>query len=90
MISEAFINFALGIATWAVGLIPDWELPAELLDADGMISDLFAFGAGLGPWVDWGFVLGLAAIPLGVWVIGLTWKAIRTILSHFPQFGGSG
>lgn len=90
MITEFFLNLALGVVEWVVGLLPDWTPPAGITDADGMLSQVLAFGAGLGTWVDWATVGALALIPLGLWVIGVGWKLVRTLLSHIPGFGGSG
>jgi hypothetical protein len=90
VIVEWFIGWALGIVQWLVDLLPDWELPAELSDPGGMVETIMANAAGLGVWLDWGALITLALIPLGVWVIGIVWKSIRTAFSHFPFIGGSG
>ena len=90
MITEWIVQLATGFAAWLVGLMPDWEAPAELSDADGMLSSILELGAGLGPWVDWAFVGVVALIPLALWAGGLIWKLIRTVASHIPGFGGSG
>lgn len=90
MIPEWFMGVASGLMTFFADLLPDWELPADLADPDGMLAAIFALGAGAGAFVDWVFVAAVGAVPLSVWIIGLLWKAARMAFSHFPGFGGSG
>ncbi|MDO8341540.1 MAG: hypothetical protein Q7T59_06220 [Candidatus Woesebacteria bacterium] len=90
MITEWFLNWAMGVVTWLVDLLPDWDWPAELAQPGGMLESILANAAGVGIWIDWAAIIALALIPLGVWVIGLTWKGLRTAFSHFAFIGGSG
>lgn len=90
MITEYFIQVAVGLWAWLADLFPDWDLPPELLNSDGMIAQVFALGYGAEPFVNWGFVTALAAIPFGVWVIGITVKAVRLLIGHVPFVGGNG
>ncbi len=89
MIIEWLMSVAAGLWGFVGSLLPDWELPAELTDPDGMLGQVFALGQGLSPFIDWAFVGLVGGIPLAVWVIGLLWKAFRMFISHFPFFGGN-
>lgn len=90
MITEWFLNWVTSVVRWLVDLLPDWDFPEELSNPGGMLQTILANAAGVGVWIDWAAIIGLALIPLGVWVIGLLWKGLRTAFSHFPFIGGSG
>lgn len=90
MIVEWFFGLIAGLIDFIGTLLPEWEVPAALVDPDGMLMGLFAMGQGMAPFVDWQFVGLVGAIPLAVWVIGLLWKFARMAISHIPGFGGSG
>ena len=90
MILEWIVQVAVGLWEWIANLFPDWDPPAELTDPDGMIGQLFAFGQGLEPWVNWGLIGALAAIPFAVWVIGIVVKMVRLLIGHVPWIGGNG
>lgn len=90
MITEWFLNWAMGVAYWLVDLLPDWVVPDELADPGGMLESIYVNAMGVGIWLDWAGLIALALIPFGVWVTGILWKALRTAFSHFPFIGGSG
>lgn len=90
MILEWLVKVAVGLWQWIADLFPDWDAPVELTDADGMIGQIFALGTGLEPWVNWSLIGVLGAIPLAVWVIGMTVKMVRVLLAHVPFIGGNG
>lgn len=90
MIIEWLVKVAVGLWQWIADLFPDWDIPAELTDPDGMFVQIASFGQGLEPWVNWGLMGGLALIPLGMWVIGVTVKLVRLLLGHVPGIGGNG
>ena len=56
MIIEWLVKVAVGFWQWIADMFPDWEVPPELLDADGIIGQIFAFGQGLEPFVNWTLV----------------------------------
>lgn len=90
MITEFLVKVAVGLFEFFAGLFPDWDVPPELLDADGMIGGIISLGTGLEPFVNWGFVSAIAMIPLVVWVIGITVRAVRLLMGHVPGIGGNG
>lgn len=90
MIIEWLSQVGASIWAWVAGLFPDWTLPSELTDPNGLLGSVFALGTGLGPFVDWGFVTAVGAIPLAFWALMLSIKAIRALISHIPLFGGKG
>lgn len=90
MITEWFLNWAMGVIYWLVDLLPDWVVPDELAAPGGFIETIISNAAGVAVWIDWVGIIALALIPSAVWVTGLLWKAARTAFSHFPGIGGSG
>lgn len=89
MITEWFLSLVQGVVDWLAALMPDWEVPAELLDPGGIIQQVMGYGASLGIFVDWGFIIAVGLIPLGVWTIGLIFRGIKSLVSHIPFFGGN-
>jgi hypothetical protein len=90
MIVEWIIYIATGFGEWVAGLFPTLDIPAELVNLDDSVNQLFMYGEGLGAFIPWGVVGTLAAIPLLVWVAGLTIKTIRALVAHIPFVGGRG
>lgn len=90
MVTEWFLNWALGVIYWLVDLLPDWAVPEELANPGGFIETVIGNAAGVGVWLDWAGLIALALIPSAVWATGILWKAFRTGFSHFPGIGGSG
>lgn len=90
MITEWLIQVGTGLWAFLAGLFPDWIAPPEMLQAGGMIEQLFGFGQGLEPFADWGLLALLGAIPLTVWVSGITIRSVRLLISHVPFVGGNG
>lgn len=90
MIIEWLVEMAAGLWGFLADLFPDWEVDEEMISPNGWLGQLFALGYGLEPWVNWGFVTLLGAIPFAVWVIGITVKMVRSLITHIPFIGGSG
>lgn len=90
MIVEWLIYISTGFAEWVGGLFPTLDIPGELVNLDDSVNGLFLYGEGMGAFVPWGVVGSLAAIPLLIWVGGLTIKALRAMLAHIPFIGGRG
>jgi len=90
MITEFFVGVGVGIAVWFNSLFPPLDLPAWFVNADAEVNGIFAYGNGLGAWVEWGVVVPILLAPLGFWVLGLTIRGIRVLASHLPFVGGRG
>jgi hypothetical protein len=90
VIIEWLVHVATGFWGWIADLFPDWDVPAELTDPNGALAAVMGFGQGLEPFVNWQLVGILGAIPLAVWVIGLTAKLVLKLVSHVPFIGGNG
>lgn len=90
MITEFFIFLALGVASWFVGLIPQWEIPAEFTNLDNQINGFLTQFNELGAWVPWGVLIACVAIALGAWVLAFGIKGIAWLYSQVPVFGGGG
>lgn len=88
MIVEWFLGLVAGIATFVGDLLPDWEVPAELTDPGGIISQVLGYAGALGIFVDWPFVIVVGLIPLGVWAFGIIFRSVKSLISHIPFFGG--
>lgn len=90
MITEWIISVGSGFASWAAGLFPQLTIPSWLTNADDYVNGVFAYGDGLGAWVDWPVVAAIGAVPLATWVLMLTVRGGRVALSHLPFVGGRG
>lgn len=91
MIVEWLIGVGGTIGSWIAGLFPPLDLPPELVNVDDTITALIQdYGEGMGAFADWGYVALVLAIPLVVWVAGLTIKGIRVLVGHVPFVGGKG
>lgn len=90
MISEWFLQLAVGFATWLAGVFGPWTPPAELVDmADGAQQLVTAF-ASLGVWVPWGVIAACVAASVATWAIVVGIKLVRALAAHIPGFGGAG
>lgn len=90
MIVEWLIAVGSGFAKWIATLFPVLDIPPSFETVDDQIESLIESADGLSPWVDWGFVSLVLAIPLVVWVAGLVLRAVRALIAHIPFFGGKG
>lgn len=90
MIIEWLMSVAGGFVQWLAGLFPVLELPDELVHLDDSFNNVFAMGDGLGAFIPWPLVGAIAALPLVVWVGGLTIRALRALVAHLPWIGGRG
>lgn len=90
MITELFVNMAVGVAIWFNQLIPPTVLPEWFVNADNYINGIFAYGDGLGAWIEWSAVVPIMLAPVGFWVLGLSIRGIRVLISHLPFVGGRG
>lgn len=90
MITEWLVGVGAGFGEWVASLFPEIEVPDWLENADDFVNGIFAYGDGLGAWVDWGLVTAIAAVPLGTWVLLLAVRGARVVISHLPFIGGRG
>lgn len=88
MITEWIVTVALGIAQWFGTLFPTFDLPDWFTNLGSSINGLFANVQGFAPFVDWGAIAAIAAVPMALWAGGLLFKLARFVLSHVPFFGG--
>lgn len=90
MILEWLLGLGAGVSEWVASIMPPIELPEQLVNIDEAINSIFAYGNGLGAWVDWSLCAVVLLVPLAVWAVGLTVRAVRVLISHVPFFGGNG
>lgn len=90
MIVLWFFSVAAGFVQWLASLFPVLELPDQLVNLDDGFNSVFAMGDGLGAFVPWPVIGVLAAVPLTIWVGGLTIRALRALIAHLPFIGGRG
>lgn len=90
VVSEFFIWLGITVADWFVSLLPEWDVPPEILGFATTVNDFVAGFSGLGVWAPWPLVIACAGIAVTAWVIGLTVKGIRALAAHIPLVGGAG
>lgn len=88
MIAEWILSVGATIATWFASILPNFDVPSWFADLGLNINKFFTGAAGLGPFVDWGFLAVIATVPIGLWSLGIVFRLARWILSHIPLFGG--
>lgn len=90
MISEFFIDLGVTIAMWFNSLFPPLDLPEWFVNIDQRINGIFEHGNGLGAWINFGVVVPILLAPLAFWILGLSIRGSRVIISHLPFIGGRG
>lgn len=90
MISEFFLNLAVGFVGWLAGLFGEWDPPAELTGMATAAQSLVTQFASLGVWVPWGVIAACVGAAVASWAIVLGIKTIRAAAAHIPGVGGSG
>lgn len=90
MISEFFIALGASIAVWFNSLFPPLDLPSWFVNADDRVNGVFAYGNGLGVWIEWSLVVPILLAPLAFWVLGLSIRGFRVLVAHLPFIGGRG
>ncbi len=88
MITEWIIATGVTIAQWFASILPNFTVPIWFGDLGTNVNKFFAGAAGLSPFVDWTFLSTIAAVPIGLWSLGLLFRLGRWVLSHVPFFGG--
>lgn len=90
MITEALVGVGASLVGWIVGLFPDWDPPAWMVETPVKYRGLFEGFADMGVWIDWvalGLVIGTVVTA---YVAGFVVRMVRAIVAHIPQFGGGG
>ncbi len=90
MVTDWLIQVGMGIATWFIGLIPNVQLPDNVLHLDTTIDSLTAALGGLSPWVPWAILFAGATLSVSTWGVCLLIKLVRAAVSYVPVVGGSG
>jgi hypothetical protein len=89
VIIEWFLGLVAGVIDWIGSLLPDWSVPPDLAAPGGIVSEVMGYGSALGVFIDWGACIVVGLLPLGVWVVGVLFRAAKTAASHIPWFGGN-
>lgn len=90
MIVEWLVSVGTGVVAWVVGLIPGWEVPSWLTNADDLLNSIWQLGDGLEPFVDWNLAATVGGACLLLWPICLAIVGVRALISHIPFVGGKG
>jgi hypothetical protein len=90
VITEFLIGVGTSVGSWFASLWPSWTPPAFLTDLSTTVNGLLANLNGVGAWADWGFIFGVVAAVLLVWVFSAAVKLIRAVASYLPFIGGAG
>ena len=88
MIAEWFINLASSASTWFLGLFGTADPPAFIATVGTFVSGLLVKASGLGAWIPWRVVIGVAGVCLALFATGLGLKAVRWIIGIIPGMGG--
>jgi len=88
MITNAIINLAFGLASALVSVLPNGSgFDPSVLAAARTIGGYFGMFAPIAP-------IGVIATAVGtIFVVEIAifgWKTVKSLVSHIPQFGGSG
>ena len=91
MISEFFINLAMGFVTWLTSLAAtDWVVPPEIASFDDTVSGFISSFVGLSVWAPWALMIGCVTVAVTTWLVCLLIKALRAVAAHVPLVGGAG
>lgn len=72
-----------------VGLFPVVSPPEWLTSANGLVTTLVGYAAGMGAWLPMGLAVGVAATIVVVIGVALAIKLVRIALSYVTLGGGS-
>lgn len=89
MISEWFIGLINTVATWFLGLFPEWEAPAEIVNFDATLNGFTSSFSGLGVWVPWSLLVVCVGIAIAAYLVGITVRGARWVLGLVPTMGGN-
>ena len=67
MISEFFVNLAVGFVQWLAGLFGTWTPPTQLTQMATSANGLVATFSSLGVWVDWGVLGGCVTAAIATY-----------------------
>lgn len=91
MITEFILGMGVTISSWFATLFPqDWQVPGFISDFDTQVNGVLANVDGMAVWADWGYILAVVTVVVGVWIIGVTVKLARAVVAHLPFVGGAG
>lgn len=93
MITEWFIWLGEQIASFFIGLIPQFDpngLAQVTVSTRDLISPFLAGANSMGVWLPWVPLSIMFPLVFGLYSVSLFAKFARTLLSHVPQFGGNG
>lgn len=89
MIVEAFISILVGIADGIFALLGNSAAPSWLTGVGGQLASLVDMSASLGSWVPWPVIAASVAAVGGAYLVSLTVKVVRMLISLFTGGGGS-
>lgn len=89
MITEWFLQLAANVTTWFIGLWPAAaSVPTWITGAAGYVQNVINSGAGLGAWIPWPLVIGVATFQVGTWFALWVVKVVRWVIGLIPTMGG--
>jgi len=88
MITDAIINLAAGLISGIVSVLPDSSgFTDSVLSAAHSLGGYFGIFA---PIIPLGTLATAVTLVFSVEIAIFGWKTVKSIVSHIPQFGGSG
>jgi len=88
MITDALINLGAGLIGGIISLLPD-----STGFNDSVLSSAHTIGSYFGlvsPILPIGTIATAVTVVFTVEIAIFAWKTIKSLISHIPQFGGSG
>lgn len=89
MITDAIINFFLGIVAALLSFLPSNEPPAWLLTIGGAIGTVYAYAGQMGVWFPVTLVRNVALAVIAAMLAGFVVKMVRIVASFVTVGGGS-
>jgi hypothetical protein len=90
VISEFFMQLAVGFLSWIGDLFPVWTPPTEFRTFQTIMSGLVEGFVSVGVWIPWSVIGACFAVQVVVWGLVFAIKGLRAAAAHVPMIGGAG
>jgi hypothetical protein len=89
MLIQLLLEVIVGLIELLIGALPALSVPAWLVGAGPMVSDLVSRTGAFSHWVPIGLLLTVASAVLACIAAGFAIRSVRMVLSFFTGGGGS-
>lgn len=80
MITLWFINVWVGFTGWLTGLVPPFDQQVTNVGLMSILAPMAQGAASLGAWIPWGTLSFWAPIVIGMYVLSLVLRAIKSLI----------